>query len=938
MRNLKRVLSLALAVIMVIGMMVMGAGAAEIKYENLTDKAEIKNSEAVATLVSLGVVNGRTDGSFDPNGIVTRAEMAKMIAICLNGGKDPLLGSNSTTTKFTDTKGHWAEPYIAYCYNLGIVDGLGDGTFAPDRAVTGTEAAKMFLTALGYRSDIEGLVGSEWSSKTDALANKVGLYDELNVDVSLGLSRDNTAQLIYNGIQAYEVKYTNLEGQYDNIIYASEWKHMLSYRFGVVRVEAIVTGTEELSINAKPMKEGKTKVVLLEDCYYGDATDTVVFNVSTTMDMLGQKVVMYVKPVSKLSPNPADDVVLGDAILAKSNVVVTTTGKYGFVPGKDTLAHFAADKDLTLAASTIYSYNYGLAGSFNSSSTSGNGIETILVDYDRNTVVDYAFQLKTSFGEVTTKTTKDDGSIRITGLADTDYTAETTIGFEDVERGDYVNYVEINNFLYVMKAESVQGKMTIYDADKKSYISVDGKKYNTSAITADTGAIDPVVTAATYCADTNLEQEALFYLDTCGNIIAVGDVKAASQFAFVTAVDTTSIDGETLDTANKAKAVLSATGETAIKTVFAVDADADGVEVGEIGDSAVANKLYGYTVNGENKYILSGNYSETNSTAVKITKGKTTIDVGGTAYYADENTAYFYLAPKGTYVVASNTISGITEYDSVVTYTGYANAPSFEATTDYVLVTDAVDTSLVKAIVVVTDTAGLANNLMFLYSYVGTNDDGVVFDVVMDGEVVKNVTITEGATKASKNVVGKYTETKNGYVFSALGSNVVSGNIDRLGDTTIVVADEEYELTAKSVIANIDGRDTTTEGVALVKGDYVTIAFDGTDNTIKAVYVLTPYAANNAEILNVSGNAGWSAIVKGKATYTGSASDDMTDDLIISYGAAIAVYSTKTDNGDGTYSYSGDVASLVNATTYYVVVTSQDGSTQTAYEVTASIS
>ena len=139
MRNLKRVLSLALALVMMLSLMIVSAGAAS-TYDSFTDKDEIVNTEAVNTMVSLGVIDGKDDGSFDPTGIVTRAEMAKLIAVTMNGGTDPLLGSNTTATQFTDTKGHWAEAYIAWCVNLGVINGRGDGTFGPDETVTGTAA------------------------------------------------------------------------------------------------------------------------------------------------------------------------------------------------------------------------------------------------------------------------------------------------------------------------------------------------------------------------------------------------------------------------------------------------------------------------------------------------------------------------------------------------------------------------------------------------------------------------------------------------------------------------------------------------------------------------------------------------------------------------------------------------------------------------------
>ena len=142
MRNLKRALSLGLASVMVIGMMATGAGA--VSYNDLTDKDEIVNKEAVQMLVELGVINGKDDGSYDPTGIVTRAEMAKMICVVLNGGKDPNLGT-AVTNSYTDTVGHWAAGYIEYCTQLGIVAGDGTGKFNPSATVTGSEAAKMLL-------------------------------------------------------------------------------------------------------------------------------------------------------------------------------------------------------------------------------------------------------------------------------------------------------------------------------------------------------------------------------------------------------------------------------------------------------------------------------------------------------------------------------------------------------------------------------------------------------------------------------------------------------------------------------------------------------------------------------------------------------------------------------------------------------------------------
>ena len=75
MRNLKRALSLMLSAALIIGMMVISAGA--VSAGDFTDADEITNEEAVSVLASLGVITGKDDGSYDPAGTITRAEMTR---------------------------------------------------------------------------------------------------------------------------------------------------------------------------------------------------------------------------------------------------------------------------------------------------------------------------------------------------------------------------------------------------------------------------------------------------------------------------------------------------------------------------------------------------------------------------------------------------------------------------------------------------------------------------------------------------------------------------------------------------------------------------------------------------------------------------------------------------------------------------------------------
>ncbi|MEE0256417.1 S-layer homology domain-containing protein, partial [Evtepia sp.] len=205
----KKVLSLVLCVAMMLSVMVVGAGAA------FSDQSKIKNTEAVDACTALNIIGGYPDGSFKPEGNITRAEVTKMICVALNGGKEPNLATNATPT-FSDVRTNansaWAEKYIESCYAQGIVSGVGGGKFAPAGNVTGTQLAKMLLVALGYKSENEGFTGNAWATNVNTVASAKGLYAGLEtIDPSAAITRDNAAQMVWNALNANEVEYkTNL--------------------------------------------------------------------------------------------------------------------------------------------------------------------------------------------------------------------------------------------------------------------------------------------------------------------------------------------------------------------------------------------------------------------------------------------------------------------------------------------------------------------------------------------------------------------------------------------------------------------------------------------------------------------------------------------------------------------------------------------------------
>ena len=97
-------------------------------------------NNAVSTLSNAGIINGYPDGTFRPNAPITRAEMAKVIAMFAELNKD--------SEGFKDIAGHWAEAYIKLAAGNGWITGYPDGTFRPNQYITRAETMTMINRVL----------------------------------------------------------------------------------------------------------------------------------------------------------------------------------------------------------------------------------------------------------------------------------------------------------------------------------------------------------------------------------------------------------------------------------------------------------------------------------------------------------------------------------------------------------------------------------------------------------------------------------------------------------------------------------------------------------------------------------------------------------------------------------------------------------------------
>jgi len=239
---MKKVLSWVLVLALVLSSFTMAFAAEELPTsDDMKDAGAIQNVEAVDVMVATGIIGGYPDGYYYPEKAVTRAEMAKMISVAVNGGED--VGAYyAAGCTFADSVNHWAAGYIAYCANEGIIDGRDANTFDPDATVTGLEAAKMMLVALGYDSKIEGYTGDQWAGNVLKAAKANELFDGCDDFVAgAALDRDNAAQIIFNGLQA----------------------PMVGYAFDA----EISTGDTTITVNTSV---GPTGGVLYEDAFDGD--------------------------------------------------------------------------------------------------------------------------------------------------------------------------------------------------------------------------------------------------------------------------------------------------------------------------------------------------------------------------------------------------------------------------------------------------------------------------------------------------------------------------------------------------------------------------------------------------------------------------------------------------------------------------------------------
>ena len=639
MKNLKKVLSLVLALAMALSLMTV-AFAKDANVGGYADSDKITHNEAVSVLSALNVINGKDNNLFDPAGTVTRAEMAKMITVIALGDVD-VSAFKGTKTDLKDATG-WSEAYVKYCYSQGIISGRGNGIFDPNANVTASEAAKMLLVAIGYNAKVQGYEGANWAINVTRDAQLSGFYKDLSVSSTKALSRDEAAQMIYNAVDTNTIIKTSSVDRVTGAItdtYAPNGKDLLEKTFNVVRTEGVLS----CAANDYDSDKGKFEYTI---------TGTSAPTFKSTTDYTD----LYMQNVEVLSKTEnGKTTVYG--IYAKDSTVVAS-GVMGDItaPAADATKVKIDSTEYKLTgradATPIYEFLTGAVSSTNLDDTATYATAT-------NKKIAYEFKLidNTGDGKGDVVVVYPFTVAKVTYVGTKSFTADSSYKFEDV---DSYKGLAKDDFVKITAAANTSTNTALFEkveqvsAKAQAVKKTDGKVQfnNTWYSTAITSAKSPAqtTTAGADCKYVAVNGY-LFDLDSDATVLGINDYVIVTKAADKTAGMDNTISAQ----------ILKADGTKAT------------IEVAKVGDTAASDSnkpavgtLYTYKVNDDGYYELtaaSTTASATDFDAVagsSITYTAATSKKDGFVTYDTDNKKAYIAADAVVFVKESATKYSVT--------------------------------------------------------------------------------------------------------------------------------------------------------------------------------------------------------------------------------------------------------------------------------------
>ena len=770
----------------------MFAGAA-----SYSDKADIKASTAVDMLSSLGVIQGYDDGSFKPNTTVTRAQMAKMIFTIMNGGNDNANAYASLPTAFTDLPtAAWAQGYVRYLQNTGIIAGKSATKFAPNDTVTGLEAAKMVLVAAGYNAQKAGLTGAAWAQNTMKYGQLNNLFEDVDTDLNAALPRQYAAQILYNALDMERVVWSNDIEDFKPATDVDDDKTIGGKYMDLVKTDA----AQLLSVEKTSGKD-TYEITLGKAVKYGDGDHTKAkFDKVPTdvADMIGLNVKVLVKAKANGDTNVygvyADD---DSKVLATGTVGTLDTVKNESKKFKVDGTEYKAEKALA-DVPVIYPNKESVPAAID---TLGEVITTKdtypaysikAIDLNGNNKADLVVAVPTEVKEVTYV-----GSSAAT-IGGKSYKFDDADIYDGIKKDDWAVIVS-GDFTssgdpIISKATVVSGKVTGVKTGSPDEIKIDGNWYKKSTSVTTSPSVDDEVAAA-------VVGNYVYNIDTSGasskNILFISDNKAAENNlgkdwtvearAYFTDGSNKKIIVDKIDGAD----VTSAVGIGNLKeTMYTYATDKDGnYELKHLAASGASKNLAGY-----DKYNTDPtSYTSAADVAHGITAGPTA--------YQNKRLNSTLIADDAVLFVVANTeikvISGKTARDW---------ADTVKVTNKGFLTKESNGIDYVKVAALTTADPKVANaDGDKMYAYV-TED---AFETKKDGDTVT----------AFKAIVGNTTEAVDLYEDGTSHVGTAAGSV-------IIYTVDGDEIDVKTVIAAGTKADTVNSTV-FDNGAYAIKGFDG---------------------------------------------------------------------------------------------------------------
>ena len=309
MRNLKKVIALVAVFAMLVSTVAFATSFSDVKDDD-------NYAEAIEMLSNLGILTGDDqdgDGVMDfrPNDTITRAEVAAIVCRVQD-----LNNLAQTGTQFTDvTSSHWASGYVAQAAGKGIINGNGDGTFAPEANVKFQDVVKMFVRTLGYEPYVNANGG--YPAGDLAAANRYGVLDGvINSGNEAEATRGQVAQIAYNALDTPLMDRQTYGADEEWVIFngknGNEFQSLLTQYLGVKKVEGILEANQITSLTSGEDIDttNTAKVKFNFDAY--DKTDdyknyvvedvangTVISTNDEVFDLIGMDVNAFVKETNR---------------------------------------------------------------------------------------------------------------------------------------------------------------------------------------------------------------------------------------------------------------------------------------------------------------------------------------------------------------------------------------------------------------------------------------------------------------------------------------------------------------------------------------------------------------------------------------------------------------------------------------------------------------